>query len=554
MNKYLKRMILSSAASVVISLIATSAFYLPDIMPLTSLMSVITANLISVGALYYLIIRPQITLAQEIAHRMTHHTQEYDNRRNPLPAFLQEEMNSLDKQLTIYAEMRQKLSAHGGRIAIAAAEMSWAADQMKAKIHEEATDTNQIAASASQIHETINQMVTQTRAVADATTEAKRINSSGKQAVDEAIPQMEGTRGEVNANAELISGLESRSEEIKAVTSVISDIAEQTNLLALNAAIEAARAGEQGRGFAVVADEVRALAAKTSDATQQIGNTVNIINEEIKNAVGNSRALTVTIGKNVEMTQMVSSHLNDIYGRSEDIESNVNELAESVQANSTSIGYISSIVQETSQRLELTEQEIASISQKSLDLSETAEKIYEAFGSTELGMPHDEVKILAESAACEIGKLFEQTIKDGTFTEHQVFDTDYQAIEKTNPKKYNTAYDHFTDQKFPSVQEPILQQHPYIAYAGAVDINGYFPTHNNKFAKAPTGDFDTDLIHSRSKRIFNDRTGSRCGSNTRPFLLQTYKCDTGEVMHDLSVPIYVNGRHWGGFRIGYRSE
>ena len=62
-----------------------------------------------------------------------------------------------------------------------------------------------------------------------------------------------------------------------------------------------------------------------------------------------------------------------------------------------------------------------------------------------------------------------------------------------------------------------------------------------------------DLARSRSKRIFGDRTGQRCGQNQRPYLLQTYQRDTGEVMHDLSVPIVVSGRHWGAFRIGYRS-
>ena len=62
------------------------------------------------------------------------------------------------------------------------------------------------------------------------------------------------------------------------------------------------------------------------------------------------------------------------------------------------------------------------------------------------------------------------------------------------------------------------------------------------------------MVNNRTKRIFSDRTGARCGSNTKPFLLQTYKRDTGEVMHDLSVPIHVDGKHWGGFRIGYRSS
>jgi len=554
MNKYAKRIFLSSAISIVVTLVITGLFYLPDMMPAKALFIALCANLVSLAILYRMVIRPLIIFGHQVRHRLSHQAQQYDPERYPLPDFLMGEMQQLNAQLTIYAEMRQRLSAHGGKIAIAAAEMSYAADQMTAKIHEEVKDTNQIAHSAAQIHETINEMVSQTQAVADATTEAKRINSTGKKAVDESIPHMEGTREEVNTNAELIAQLEAKSEEIKAVTSVISDIAEQTNLLALNAAIEAARAGEQGRGFAVVADEVRALAAKTSDATQQIGETVNIINSEIKNAVANSRSLTVAIDKNVEMTQMVSNHLNDIFIRSEEIESNVTNLAESVKGNSSSIGHISSIVLETSKRLELTEKEIVSISQKSLDLSETAEKIYEAFGSTELGFPHDEVKLEAEKAAADIGKLFENSIRKETLTEQQVFDRNYQEIARTNPKKFKTSYDDFSDKNFPDIQEPILKRFDYIAYAGAVDVNGYFPTHNNKFAKAPTGDFAKDLIHSRSKRIFNDRTGSRCGSNTRPFLLQTYKRDTGEVMHDLSVPIYVNGKHWGGFRIGYRSK
>ena len=89
---------------------------------------------------------------------------------------------------------------------------------------------------------------------------------------------------------------------------------------------------------------------------------------------------------------------------------------------------------------------------------------------------------------------------------------------------------------------------------GAVDENGYFPTHNRKFAKPLTGDYQKDLVNNRTKRIFSDRTGSRCGAHTKRFLLQTYKRDTGEVMHDISAPIYVNGRHWGGFRMGYKDK
>ena len=91
-------------------------------------------------------------------------------------------------------------------------------------------------------------------------------------------------------------------------------------------------------------------------------------------------------------------------------------------------------------------------------------------------------------------------------------------------------------------------------YAGAVDINGYFPTHNKCFSKPLTGNAEIDMLNSRTKRMFNDPTGIRCGQHTDKFLLQTYKRDTGEIMHDVSAPIFVQGKHWGGFRIGFKAN
>jgi methyl-accepting chemotaxis protein len=160
---------------------------------------------------------------------------------------------------------------------------------------------------------------------------------------------------------------------------------------------------------------------------------------------------------------------------------------------------------------------------------------------------------VAETASAAVSALFEKSLASGAISETKLFDRSYQPVAGTNPQKHTSAFDRYTDEVLPALQEAVLQDCPQIAYAGAVDNNGYFPTHNRKFSQPLTGDYEVDLVNNRTKRIFNDRTGARCGSNTRPFLLQTYKRDTGEVMHDLSVPIIVRGRHWGGFRIGYRS-
>jgi len=79
------------------------------------------------------------------------------------------------------------------------------------------------------------------------------------------------------------------------------------------------------------------------------------------------------------------------------------------------------------------------------------------------------------------------------------------------------------------------------------------PTHNRRFSQPLTGNEKVDFVNNRTKRVFDDPVGKRCGTHRQPFLLQTYRRDTGEVLHDISAPIYVKGRHWGGFRIGYQT-
>ena len=134
----------------------------------------------------------------------------------------------------------------------------------------------------------------------------------------------------------------------------------------------------------------------------------------------------------------------------------------------------------------------------------------------------------AQAAAKAISQLFEDSINSGRISQQHLFSEEYTPIPNTNPQKYSTGFDRFTDEYLPAIQEPILIRHHNILFAGAVDRNGYFPTHNKKYSQPLTGNHDSDLVNNRTKRIFKDRTGQRCGANTNPMLLQTYKRDTGK--------------------------
>ena len=159
--------------------------------------------------------------------------------------------------------------------------------------------------ASSQVGENIATMI-------QATDRARDLAKNGHRVVNEAASSINGISQSVSHTASTIASLGNHSEEIGRIVSVIKDIADQTNLLALNAAIEAARAGEQGRGFAVVADEVRKLAERTAKATDEISSTINTIQNETATAVTAMDKVHVQVTQGVEKTQQGDQAIAEI--------------------------------------------------------------------------------------------------------------------------------------------------------------------------------------------------------------------------------------------------
>lgn len=159
-----------------------------------------------------------------------------------------------------------------------------------------------------------------------------------------------------------------------------------------------------------------------------------------------------------------------------------------------------------------------------------------------------------QEMAERIGRLFEDAIAKGRITDDALFDEAYKPIPGTDPQQHTTRFLKLTDEILPELQEPLLASDSNILFCAAVDRNGYLPTHNRKYSHPQGDDPLWNAANCRNRRIFNDPAGLAAGRNTKPFLLNSYKRDMGGtmvMMKDVSAPIFVNGRHWGGFRMGY---
>jgi len=157
-----------------------------------------------------------------------------------------------------------------------------------------------------------------------------------------------------------------------------------------------------------------------------------------------------------------------------------------------------------------------------------------------------------EEFSREIKRAFDAWITSGEVAEAKFFARLYYPIPKTSPTKYTTDYDRLADRDLPAIQEKYFAKASTVLYAVAADANGYVPTHNRQFSQPMTGNRAVDLVANRSKRIFGDLTGFNAGRSQTRYLLQRYSRDTGEVAVDLSMPIFVRGKHWGCVRLGYR--
>lgn len=360
----------------------------------------------------------------------------------------------------------------------------------------------------------------------------------------------------VQGLAEQMADMSAALETVLKSNAEIASIASQINILAINAKIEAARAGSAGRGFGVVAEAINELSGRTakaaaaiSDQVSGLSGRVGVLTEETGQVAGtaneviaDSAAADRAVGEIAEAAQKSIAHAATLRGEQDGMAQALDTFLPTFRSIGESAEWTARGVHDASEKVRTL-----------IDRSETMVQASVGLGGGTIDQRFiDRVK--ADAAA--ISAAFETAVAEHRISLAALFDTRYREIPGTDPVQVMASFTELTDRLLPPIQEAALDFDPRVIFCAAVDRNGYLPTHNRKFSHPQSADPVWNAANSRNRRIFDDRVGLKAGRNTEPFLLQVYRRDMGGgefmMMKDLSAPIVVGGQHWGGLRLAYR--
>lgn len=248
-------------------------------------------------------------------------------------------LRNLIQQVGLSAE---QVAASAEQLTASAEQTSKATEQITVTVQEVASGTDRQVQSVDAAVQTIGEMsagvqqiAANTHHVSEAATQASEKASHGRESIQVAVEQMNSIHRTVNSISDVIQRLGERSQQINKIVNAITDIASQTNLLALNAAIEAARAGEHGRGFAVVADEVRKLAEQSSQSAKEIAQLVNSIQSETQTAVDSMEAGTQEVASGIKVVHTAGDSFEQILHSIQNLVGQIQEVSAAAQQMSS---------------------------------------------------------------------------------------------------------------------------------------------------------------------------------------------------------------------------
>ena len=269
----------------------------------------------------------------------------------------------------------RKVQQTSVRLGGAAQAVSSSASAVLLSSQSQSVAASSMATAVGQMTIGIGQIAEHAQAAQTVSLESGQLSAEGGLIVQNTIAEMEQIAGSVNHSAQIIEALGKHSESISAIVNVIKDIADQTNLLALNAAIEAARAGEQGRGFAVVADEVRKLAERTSKSTHEITGMIDAIQHGTSDAVVSMQAGVTRVAEGVALSKRAGEAIGRISEGSGRVQGDVADISSALREQSAASGEIAANVERIAQMANQNSDSVKATASTARDLEQLAREL-----------------------------------------------------------------------------------------------------------------------------------------------------------------------------------
>ena len=474
-----------------------------------------------------------------------------------LPEFTHDEITDMAVSYNQFSDSLKKMIAESRRrsvsVALSATRLQKVLSQASASVTKQEEQAQLVFQSSQEATQAIDEVAGSTLMIGEKNGANMQEVRSSSQELMKVLDQIKSIRELVNSFQDTVAKLSENSTNITHILSMVQDFSDQTNLLALNASIEAARAGDAGRGFAVVADEVRNLSRQVSVATSEIDKNIG----EMTSLVESTRTSAVDIQDYVQNTEGFIENTNSQFLKLVDDFEEVNSQLSGISAAIDELSYTNKQshqhVSEITDIAQEIKHEMDESQKHSSELEVATEETQELLSRFIIGYGGFESMILSGRKWAQQTTQAIQKLADGG---HNIFDTQYRRTnDGQKPEKFDLSYTNEFEAQLQPLFDRFISERSEFIYAIAVDKNGYAPAHHAKVSHPITGDFSVDNLKSRHRRIFvGNRAEIRRASHTSPFLLQTFIRDTGEVLNDLSIPIYINGQHWGALIMGFNPE